>query len=258
MIGSVVLLIISGTLAVSGELWDVDRASDLEIGTEQQQVITNIEVLDSDQPVKIHIGNLVESGAKLDHNATSYRIDTEEKTNRSEVYVENPNSSNATIIVSASAIASPGRFDLYIDNIDTTNVSRYDEEGAKTNRAISYTAEQGEKEAPVEFSIASPGSIKFKSDPFSESTQSISYNYSINSNLNLNTSVTLWKKKSNGNIGERIRTVDLSNENISLNNTAVLNSDLISCYHGVEGRSRGNRFCPWKSISSTSLSSVVA
>jgi hypothetical protein len=40
--------------------------------------------------------------------------------------------------------------------------------------------------------------------------------------------------------------------------TAVLNSDLISCYHGVEGRSRGNRFCPWKSISSTSLNSVVA
>ncbi|WP_369333753.1 ATP-binding protein [Halorubrum sp. SP9] len=40
--------------------------------------------------------------------------------------------------------------------------------------------------------------------------------------------------------------------------SAVLNSDLISCYHGVEGRSRGNRFCPWKSISSTSLSSVVA
>jgi hypothetical protein len=39
---------------------------------------------------------------------------------------------------------------------------------------------------------------------------------------------------------------------------AVLNSDLINCYHGVEGRSRGNRFCPWKSISSTSLSSVVA
>jgi len=37
---------------------------------------------------------------------------------------------------------------------------------------------------------------------------------------------------------------------------AVLNSDLISLYHGVEGRRRGNRFYPWKSISSTSLSSV--
>jgi hypothetical protein len=38
--------------------------------------------------------------------------------------------------------------------------------------------------------------------------------------------------------------------------TALLNSDLIRSYHGVEGRSRGNRICPWKSISSTSLSSV--
>ena len=38
--------------------------------------------------------------------------------------------------------------------------------------------------------------------------------------------------------------------------SAVLNSDLIGLYHGVEGRSRGNRFCPWKSISSTSLNSV--
>ncbi|MFD1572078.1 helix-hairpin-helix domain-containing protein [Halorubrum laminariae] len=44
----------------------------------------------------------------------------------------------------------------------------------------------------------------------------------------------------------------------TIQSSAVLNSDLISCYHGVEGRSRGNRFCPWKSISSTSLSSVVA
>ncbi|WP_200530763.1 hypothetical protein [Halorubrum sp. LN27] len=45
-------------------------------------------------------------------------------------------------------------------------------------------------------------------------------------------------------------------EEFSALNTAVLNSDLIGLYHGVEGRSRGNRFCPWKSISSTSLSSV--
>jgi len=37
---------------------------------------------------------------------------------------------------------------------------------------------------------------------------------------------------------------------------AVLNSGLIHSYHGVKGRSRGNRFYPWKSISSTSLSSV--
>jgi len=38
--------------------------------------------------------------------------------------------------------------------------------------------------------------------------------------------------------------------------SAALNSDLIDGYHGLEGRSRGNRFWLWKSISSTSLSSV--
>ncbi|MFC4408173.1 hypothetical protein, partial [Haloarchaeobius iranensis] len=34
---------------------------------------------------------------------------------------------------------------------------------------------------------------------------------------------------------------------------AVLNSDLIDGCHGLEGRSRGNRFWLWKLISSTSL-----
>jgi PGF-CTERM protein len=221
VIGVVVLLIISGTFTASGEIWDVNRASDLDIGTDQQQVISNIEVLNSNQPIKIHIGDIVESGAELDHNATSYWVDTEEQTNSSEVYVQNPNSSNATIIVPASAISSPGLFDVYIDNIDTTNISKYNEKGVKTNDTISYTAKQGQTEAPVEFRILSPGSIEFKRGTYNESTQSVFYDLSINDSLNLNTAVTLWQKKQNGNIGKKIKTVDISSDSISLKGTDI-------------------------------------
>ncbi|WP_152420271.1 hypothetical protein [Halorubrum distributum] len=221
VVGAVVLLIISGTFAASAQLWDVDSASDLEIGSEQQQVVTNIEVLDSNEPVEIHVGDLVDSGAELDHNATSYRIDIDEKTNRSEVYIENPNSSNATVVVSASAISSPGRFDLYISNIDTTNVSKYDEEGAKINRDLSYTAEQGGKKASVGFSISSLGSIGFKSDTYNQSTQSVFYNYSTNNNQSLNTAVTIWEEEQDGSLGEKIKTVETSSKNISLRDTDI-------------------------------------
>ena len=221
VIGAVVLLVISGTFAVSGELWDVDGVSDVEIGTEQQQVITNIEVLDPSEPVKVHIGNIVDSGAKLDHNATSYWIDINGETRSTGVYLENASTSNATVIISASAISGSGRFDLYLDNIDTTDISRYDQDGEKINRAISYTAEQGRTDAIVDFSVSSPISVGFKSDTYNKSTQSIFYEYSINNSSIPDAHVTIWKKKGQGNIGEKIKTVELSERNVSLKGTGI-------------------------------------
>ncbi|WP_158413935.1 hypothetical protein, partial [Halorubrum sp. GN11_10-6_MGM] len=221
VIGAVVVLTISGAHTASGELWDVERASDLEIGTEQQQVIANVEVLDSTERVKFHVGNLVSSGAKLDPNATSYQIDVDEKPNSSEVYIKNPNSSNATIVISASAISSTRPFDLHIDNIDTTNVSRYNREGSKVNRAITYTVEQGGNKAIVDFSVSYSGNVEFEPDPYDESTQSVFYQHTTNDSLSANTSVTIWKKKDNGDIGERIKTVEGTNQSISLKDTGI-------------------------------------
>ncbi|WP_198943837.1 hypothetical protein [Halorubrum sp. SD683] len=188
---------------------------------EQEQVITNIEVLDSSDPVRIHIGELVDSGAKLDHNQASYWISVNGKIRNSGVYLENPNSPNATVIISTSAIPKYGRFDLHINNIDTTNVSKYNQRGEKINRNITYTAEQGKTDAIVNFSVSSSISARLKPDTYTESARTVIYNYSKISSLNINNSVTIWRENNNRTIGEKVKTLNVSNRHISLRDTDI-------------------------------------
>ena len=217
------LLIISGTIVASGQLWDVDGASDIQIGSQQEQVITNIEVFSSNKPVRVHVGDLVGAGANMSRSSTSYRINSENSENRSSgVYVENPNSPNATVVISASAIPNSRRFDLHLSDIDTTNVSRYNRKGSEINRNILYTAQQGKGRADVKFSISSPSTVEFEPGPSNKSTRFVRYNYSINQDLRQNTSITIWEQKQNGEIGQKIKTISSLDSPIHINNTTLV------------------------------------
>jgi len=126
---ALVLLIIGislSTIAAQGIVWSVAGVNDIKTGSYQEQTISDITVEEPEGPVIVNVGELAEAGAVFSSNSSDYDIKNGKDTDDSKVFIKNPTSSNATIVVRSSALDEVTTFDLLISGIDTTNVSRYD------------------------------------------------------------------------------------------------------------------------------------
>jgi hypothetical protein len=167
-----------GIMPANGAIWSVGDVSDISIGNNQSQTIDDIRTRSGDKPVKVHVGELVEKGASLNESNASYVITDRADVARSDVYIKNSDSHKATIVVDESIPDGSG-FDLKIRNINTRNVSKYNNYTSKSALDVEYVVSQQltddkyTSNKDIRFSISSQSKIKFQENPYNSTTQKV-------------------------------------------------------------------------------------
>ncbi|MDZ5811127.1 PGF-CTERM sorting domain-containing protein [Halorubrum sp. AD140] len=174
-----------------------------------------------EDPIRIDVGELVEAGAEFDQDNSSYDLKNGQTANESEVYIKNPGTSNATIIVSPSAIDNLDSFDLEIEHINTTNVSKYNGDISKINNEIEYESTQDGESDLTSFHIQHPAIISTANNTYDNETNEIKFE-EVDLINNTTNRVLVWKTSSEGELIEKIganqgqqQTIKIDNESIS-------------------------------------------
>jgi uncharacterized membrane protein YgcG len=209
-----------GTIPVDGFLWNVDKIDSVSVGQNENQTIRGIKVYSEDDPVKINVGSLVNAGAEFDERYISYDLENGQTANDSEVYIKNPNTTDATVVVRSSALDNTSTFDVEIKNINTTRVSSYNQDLANLNNEFKYTTTQAGESDQTSFTIQKSGSVDFTSQPYNNESNKLYFkNVSfVNSSEN---EVVVWKRAPDGELEKRIATAQKNQSSISLSNGTI-------------------------------------
>ena len=215
-----VFAIVTGSIPVTGFLWNVDEIDNISVGNDENQTIRGIKVYSEDDPVKIRVGSVVDSGAKFDDDRTSYRIKNGQTARDSEVFIKNPNTSDATLVINSSALNSTTPFDVEIENIDTTNLSKYNKKGQEINREFEYITTQAGESDYSTFSVQTPANVSINTKNYNDSSITISFD-KLSLVNNSTDQIVVWEKSSEGDLSKRIATFQGERESISIDNNSI-------------------------------------
>ncbi|WP_254921967.1 PGF-CTERM sorting domain-containing protein [Halorubrum sp. Eb13] len=222
-----VFAIVTGSIPVTGFLWNVDKIDNISVGNDENQTIRGIKVYSEDDPVKIRVGSVVDSGAKFDDDRTSYRIKNGQTARDSEVFIKNPNTTDATLVINSSALNSTTSFDVEIENIDTTNMSKFNKKGQEINKEFEYITTQAGESDHSTFSVQTSANVSINTKNYNDSSSMISFdNLSLVNNST--DQIVVWEKSSEGDLSKRIATFQGGRESISIDNNSIKGEEEIA------------------------------
>ena len=201
MTAAMMLLVGLGVPPVGAYVYDPGTTHNLTISNNEEQVITGITVHDDRSPVYIKVGELVGAGAELDVKSSSYDITDGQSATQEEVRIENPDSTDATIIIEPSAIDGIGGFDLIISNIDTTGVGLDVGSSSTLERNIEYIIEQNGVRDRVSFSIYSTADVSIESYDHQEQIVKVQ---SVSLENQSSDYTVIWESDGNGNLTQAL------------------------------------------------------
>jgi len=207
-------------MSVQGYLWDIGSAEDIDIGPNENQTISEINIESSEHPVTVEVGELVEAGATLQSDSSHYDIKNGQTATDTEVFIQNPNSSNATVVINSSSLDGTETFDLELSGIDTTNISKYDQSLSKHNTHISYSVQQNGYKEPAEFEIVFSQEVAISDEAYNNTTENITL-----SSLKLDRSdydeVVIWNLTAGGDLDKRLGSSQEKVSEININESLV-------------------------------------
>ena len=157
-----ILLVTLGTMPVGANLWNVGDSTDLDIGANETQTIPGVQTFDTSSPVHIHIGEVVDAGAKLNDNSSSYWVTSGGSKTNEGVYIEDPQSPSAKIIIEPNAVETSG-FDVIISGVDTTSVGIDVGSESSVDIGIEYQIIQSGITARSQFQLRSDANVHIQS-----------------------------------------------------------------------------------------------
>ncbi|WP_256403500.1 hypothetical protein [Halorubrum salinum] len=201
---TLILVVVIGLIGIittpaSGFLWSVDGVNDITVSSNEEQTISGINIYSTSHDVKINVGELAQRGAILSQDPSSYKLINGESTKAEEVFIKNPSSSDATIIVKSSAITSLDKFDVVITDIDSTSISKYRADTTEIDDEIRYVVEQDEQKEDISFKIHSSAEITTGPRLYDRNNGSVTIE---NVHLTNKTSdyILVWNLSSKGNL----------------------------------------------------------
>lgn len=209
-----------GAITAQGIVWDVGDVNDIQVGDYEDQTITDITVENVDGPVTVDVGELVENGAVFSSDPSNYNITNGQTANESEVFIRNPESPHATIVIEDSALDENSIFDLTISQINTTNISKYNEELEERDIRVSYTIEEGGYRESVDFMVYSSSEVTLSSEAYNSGNKTIDVE-SLNMNNDSREKVLIWNLNSNGKPDQKIGSSKDNETEIDINTSIV-------------------------------------
>ncbi|MFC6753826.1 hypothetical protein ACFQEU_10180, partial [Halorubrum tibetense] len=196
-----IVLIASGSVVVAGQVYNAGDTENIGISPDETQTISGITMSEQDEPVLIHIGELVEAGAELSADPSSYYASGRESAPADEVRIVDPNSADATLVVEPSAFGFID-VDVVLTNVDTTGVGLDRGSEQSINEIIEYQMRQPDQDSSVtrsDFTITSEANIDIQS--YDDQTGEVSLN-----NVSLESTHTdytvVWKVNNEGELSE--------------------------------------------------------
>ena len=209
-----------GAVAVNGFLWSVGEVDDVQISAEENQTVNDINVYSEDHPVKIDVGDLVDAGAKFDSSKSAYDIKNGQQAESAEVFIEDAETTNATVIVNSSSLDSSETFDLDISNIDTTGVSSFEQNLSSSNGEIEYIAEQDGSGDDASFNIKSQPNVSIEPDSYNTETEEIELK-SLELADNSSDYIVAWERSGDGDIKRQLGSAQGHKNFIKINDSDV-------------------------------------
>ena len=206
---TLILLVGVGLVTMPGVAYvlGVENTNNLNVSSSERQVIEGIEVQNDEYPVTVEVGEVVEAGAVLDDDASSYDITNGQTASESEVTIQNRASTEATIIVDSNALKGEETFDLVISDIDTTGVSGVDTHSESTKEEITYEIVRDidgwETSVQTSFNIQTNASIQFRKDPYDRRFDLIELT-DIKLENGKTDHVAIWELDQEGNLDEKL------------------------------------------------------
>ncbi|WP_418282440.1 hypothetical protein [Halorubrum sp. DTA98] len=238
---SIAVVVALGIMVLPGaaSVVDLGEVEDVGIGNNESQTIHDIVVWEDSDPIVIEVGDLVEAGAELDPNTSSYEISNTQATEIESVTIEDRTTSNAKLIVETSTDSSHDEFDFTISNIDTTNVSTLDSSLSATATDLEYKIERDGYEIGT-FSVVSNASVDIDSEAYDHTTNTISV-----SNVQLEDPekdhVVIWETDEDGEAARKLGTVQGQQDSVSIDVEELTGEvELIAAVHPDDGTPNEN------------------
>ena len=213
-------IVIIGTTPAYGFLWNVDHVDNISIGPSEDQTISGIKVYSENDPVKVHVGDLVAAGADFDKRNSSYNLGNGQTAGESEVYITNPETTDATIIVTAAALNNTSAFDIRINNINTTGITAYNQNLERVNEYFQYTTTQAGEPDQKEFSVRATADVSFASAAYNNETGKLNFE-TINFVDDPTNKIVIWRRSSDGDFVEKLATIQEAQNSISIKNESI-------------------------------------
>lgn len=213
-------IVIIGATPVSGFLWNVDHVDNISIDPHEDQTIGGVKVYSENDPVKIHVGDLVAAGANFDKRNSSYTLSGGQTAGESEVYINNPRTTDATIVVTAAALDNTSTFNVKIDNINTTGITAYNQNLERVNKNFKYTTTQAGEPDQTEFSVQATADVSFASTAYNNETGELNFERIILGN-NSTEKIVVWRRSPDGDFAEKLATTQEAQKSISIKNESI-------------------------------------